>query len=114
MLRSPLIFLYLRLNFISYVFYFVYIVISKPKGPSSTSEYEHSSIPATIKRLFNLSSNFLTHRDAWAGTFEQVVGELATPRTDCTGNKFFFGKKKIIINPIDCRSSEFSIHLVLC
>lgn len=93
------IFLCFRLNFISYVwiinyvFHFVYIVISKPKGPSSTSEYEHSSIPATIKKLFNLSSNFLTHRDAWAGTFEQVVGELATPRTDCPGNKFFFEKQ---------------------
>ncbi|PSR89451.1 Non-specific phospholipase [Actinidia chinensis var. chinensis] len=58
-------------------------VISKPKGPASNSEYEHSSIPATIKKLFNLSSNYLTHRDAWAGTFEQVVGELTSPRTDC-------------------------------
>ncbi|CAL5444409.1 unnamed protein product [Camellia sinensis] len=58
-------------------------VISSPKGPAPNSEYEHSSIPATIKKMFNLSSNFLTHRDAWAGTFEQVVGELASPRTDC-------------------------------
>ncbi|XP_057788233.1 non-specific phospholipase C6-like [Salvia miltiorrhiza] len=58
-------------------------VVSKPNGPSPNSEYEHSSIPATIKKMFNLSSNFLTHRDAWAGTFEQVVGELTSPRTDC-------------------------------
>ncbi|KAL3654979.1 Non-specific phospholipase C6 [Castilleja foliolosa] len=58
-------------------------VISKPKGPTPNSEFEHSSIPATIKKIFNLSSNFLTHRDAWAGTFEQVVGELTSPRTDC-------------------------------
>ncbi|KAI7985919.1 Non-specific phospholipase C6 [Camellia lanceoleosa] len=58
-------------------------VISSPKGPAPNSEYEHSSIPATIKKMFNLSSNFLTHRDAWAGTFEQVVGELASPRADC-------------------------------
>ncbi|KAG5537206.1 hypothetical protein RHGRI_024593 [Rhododendron griersonianum] len=58
-------------------------VISSPKGPAPNSEYEHSSIPATIKKMFNLSSNFLTHRDAWAGTFEQVVGELTSPRTDC-------------------------------
>ncbi|KAI3977251.1 hypothetical protein MKX01_035981 [Papaver californicum] len=43
----------------------------------------HSSIPATIKKMFNLSSNFLTHRDAWAGIFEEVVGELTAPRTDC-------------------------------
>ncbi|KAI4343599.1 hypothetical protein L6164_010933 [Bauhinia variegata] len=58
-------------------------VISSPKGPAQTSEFEHSSIPATIKKMFNLSSNFLTHRGAWAGTFEHVVGELTSPRTDC-------------------------------
>ncbi|KAL7114510.1 hypothetical protein ACP275_04G125900 [Erythranthe tilingii] len=58
-------------------------VISKARGPTPNSEFEHSSIPATIKKIFNLSSNFLTHRDAWAGTFEQVVGELSSPRTDC-------------------------------
>lgn len=39
--------------------------------------------------MFNLSSNFLTHRDAWAGTFEQVVGELTSPRTDCPGDHDF-------------------------
>ncbi|KAE8725070.1 hypothetical protein F3Y22_tig00009013pilonHSYRG00034 [Hibiscus syriacus] len=60
-----------------------YYVISGPNGPTPSSEFEHSSIPATIKKMFNLSSNFLTHRDAWAGTFEGVVGELTTPRTDC-------------------------------
>ncbi|XP_058093166.1 non-specific phospholipase C6 [Magnolia sinica] len=58
-------------------------VISSPRGPTASSEFEHSSIPATIKKMFNLTSNFLTHRDAWAGTFEQVVGELTSPRTDC-------------------------------
>ncbi|XP_020213536.1 non-specific phospholipase C6 [Cajanus cajan] len=58
-------------------------VISGAKGPAENSEFEHSSIPATIKKMFNLSSNFLTHRDAWAGTFEHVVGELSSPRTDC-------------------------------
>ncbi|KAK6924684.1 Phosphoesterase [Dillenia turbinata] len=58
-------------------------VINGPTRPTPNSEYEHSSIPATIKKMFNLSSNFLTHRDAWAGTFEQVVSELTSPRTDC-------------------------------
>lgn len=58
-------------------------VVSGPKGPAPDSEFEHSSIPATIKKIFNLSSNFLTHRDAWAGTFEGVFGELTSPRTDC-------------------------------
>lgn len=59
------------------------IVVRSPKGPAANSEFEHSSIPATIKKMFNLSSNFLTHRDAWAGTFEDIVGELSSPRTDC-------------------------------
>ncbi|KAJ4976694.1 hypothetical protein NE237_001800 [Protea cynaroides] len=58
-------------------------VVSSPDGPTPSSEYEHSSIPATVKKMFNLSSDFLTRRDAWAGTFEQVVGELTSPRTDC-------------------------------
>ncbi|KAL8167100.1 hypothetical protein V2J09_008599 [Rumex salicifolius] len=58
-------------------------VVSKPNGPTKESEFEHSSIPATIKKIFNLNSNFLTHRDAWAGTFEGVFGELTSPRTDC-------------------------------
>ncbi|XP_028765090.1 non-specific phospholipase C6 [Neltuma alba] len=58
-------------------------VVSGPKGPAQNSEFEHSSIPATIKKMFNLSSNFLTHRDAWAGTFESIVSELTSPRTDC-------------------------------
>uniref|UniRef100_A0A7N0RAG0 Uncharacterized protein n=1 Tax=Kalanchoe fedtschenkoi TaxID=63787 RepID=A0A7N0RAG0_KALFE len=59
------------------------IVVSAPKGPAPNSEFEHSSIPATIKKIFNLKSNFLTRRDAWAGTFEGVASELASPRTDC-------------------------------
>ena len=71
-------------------FLVVCAVISSPKGPAPNSEYEHSSIPATIKKMFNLSSNYLTHRDAWAGTFEQVVGELTSPRTDCPGTYFVF------------------------
>ncbi|ONK77823.1 uncharacterized protein A4U43_C02F11100 [Asparagus officinalis] len=58
-------------------------VVSRPKGPTVTSEFEHSSIPATIKNIFNLKSNFLTKRDAWAGTFEHIFSELDSPRTDC-------------------------------
>lgn len=66
--------------------FFSCVVISKARGPTKSSEYEHSSIPATIRKIFNLSSHFLTHRDAWAGTFEQVFSELTSPRTDCPGN----------------------------
>ncbi|XLT02988.1 hypothetical protein HN51_052339 [Arachis hypogaea] len=37
-----------------------HVVVSRTKGPTQNSEFEHSSIPATIKKMFNLSSNFLT------------------------------------------------------
>ncbi|KAH9318324.1 hypothetical protein KI387_020093, partial [Taxus chinensis] len=57
--------------------------VHRPTGPYPSSEYEHSSIPATIKKMFNLTANFLTHRDAWAATFEGVVSHRDTPRTDC-------------------------------
>ncbi|XP_010909833.2 non-specific phospholipase C6 [Elaeis guineensis] len=58
-------------------------VVTRPNGPTPTSEFEHSSIPATIKKLYNLTSDFLTQRDAWAGTFESILSELTSPRTDC-------------------------------
>lgn len=56
-------------------------MLHEPSGPSLTSEFEHSSIPATLKKIFNLK-DFLTKRDAWAGTFEGVVNRNS-PRTDC-------------------------------
>ncbi|XP_002276163.1 non-specific phospholipase C2 [Vitis vinifera] len=59
-------------------------VVHGPNGsPFPTSEYEHSSIPATVKKIFNLSSPFLTKRDEWAGTFEGIVQTRTQPRTDC-------------------------------
>ncbi|XP_010923059.1 non-specific phospholipase C1 [Elaeis guineensis] len=58
-------------------------VIHEPNGPTTHSHFEHSSIPATVKKLFNLNSNFLTKRDAWAGTFESHFSLRKTPRTDC-------------------------------
>ncbi|KAL5701504.1 phospholipase C [Ranunculus cassubicifolius] len=57
-------------------------VISHSKGPASNSGIEHISIPATIKKRFNLSSDFLTHQDPWAKTFEDVVGEFLAHTTD--------------------------------
>jgi len=57
-------------------------LVHKPKGPTPTSEYELSSIPATIKKIFNLDS-FLTKRDEWAGTFEDILLQRTEPRTDC-------------------------------
>ncbi|KAE8782118.1 Phospholipase C 2 [Hordeum vulgare] len=59
------------------------VVGRPPNGPTATSEYEHSSIPATIKKIFNLRSDFLTKRDEWAGTFEHIFTQLDQPRTDC-------------------------------
>eukprot|EP00258_Populus_trichocarpa_P008445 XP_002314000.2 non-specific phospholipase C2 isoform X1 [Populus trichocarpa] len=59
-------------------------VVHGPNGsPFSTSEYEHSSIPATVKKLFNMPSPFLTRRDEWAGTFEGILQTRTEPRTDC-------------------------------
>ncbi|WOK99101.1 non-specific phospholipase C2-like [Canna indica] len=57
-------------------------VVHAPNGPTPTSEYEHSSIPATVKKIFDLPS-FLTKRDEWAGTFEGIVQTRTEPRTDC-------------------------------
>ena len=60
-------------------------VIHEPVGPTPDSQFEHSSIPATVKKLFNLKSNFLTKRDAWAGTFENYFKLRDSPRDDCPG-----------------------------
>ncbi|KAK4419627.1 Non-specific phospholipase C2 [Sesamum alatum] len=59
-------------------------VVHGPNGwPFPTSEYEHSSIPATVRKIFNLSSPPLTRREAWAGTFDGILQTLKQPRTDC-------------------------------
>ena len=57
-------------------------VIQAPKGPTATSEFELSSICATAKTLFNLTS-FLTKRDAWAGSFEELLLDQPRPDSDC-------------------------------
>ncbi|PIN10367.1 hypothetical protein CDL12_17057 [Handroanthus impetiginosus] len=56
-------------------------VLHGPSGPYATSEFEHSSIAATVKKIFNLG-DFLTRRDEWAGTFDTVITRTS-PRTDC-------------------------------
>ncbi|OIW18856.1 hypothetical protein TanjilG_25299 [Lupinus angustifolius] len=56
-------------------------VLHKPTEPFPTSQYEHSSIPATVKKIFNLPQ-FLTKRDEWAGTLVPLLTRT-TPRTDC-------------------------------
>lgn len=74
-----------------------YTVLHEPSGPFPTSQYEHSSIPATVKKMFNLPQ-FLTKRDAWAGTFENLLS-LTTPRTDCPGQiSIFLFLNHLIVN----------------
>uniref|UniRef100_A0A0D6R088 Uncharacterized protein n=1 Tax=Araucaria cunninghamii TaxID=56994 RepID=A0A0D6R088_ARACU len=58
-------------------------VVHGSSGPYPSSQYEHSSIPATVKKMFNLSSYYLTKRDAWAATFDSIVQSRTSPRTDC-------------------------------
>ena len=60
-------------------------VLHEASGPFPTSQFEHSSIPATVKKIFNLP-HFLTKRDQWAGTFESVFLTRTTPRIDCPGS----------------------------
>src|SRR3954447_9907535 len=51
-----------------------------PKGTIDHRVYDHTSIPATLKQVFNLPS-FLTNRDASARTFSDLLS-LNTARTD--------------------------------
>jgi len=55
------------------------VVFQEPKGPTNTSQFDLTSVPATVKNLFNLTT-FLTKRDAWAGSFDELL--LDAPRTD--------------------------------
>eukprot|EP00262_Sarcandra_glabra_P017469 TRINITY_DN5998_c0_g1_i3.p1 TRINITY_DN5998_c0_g1~~TRINITY_DN5998_c0_g1_i3.p1 ORF type:complete len:532 (-),score=25.57 TRINITY_DN5998_c0_g1_i3:743-2338(-) len=87
-------------------------VIHEPNGPTPHSQFEHSSVPATVKKLFNLNSNFLTKRDAWAGTFENYFLR-DTPRVDCpeklpevVTSLRPFGPKE------DAALSEFQVELI--
>ncbi|EOY33738.1 hypothetical protein QUC31_018779 [Theobroma cacao] len=88
-------------------------VIHEPPGPTPHSQFEHSSIPATVKKLFNLNSNFLTKRDAWAGTFENYFNLRKTPRNDCPET---LPEVKTSLRPWgpkeDARLSEFQVELV--
>ncbi|CAI9103350.1 OLC1v1001813C1 [Oldenlandia corymbosa var. corymbosa] len=77
-------------------------VLHGPSGPYPTSQFEHSSIPATVKKIFNLKE-FLTKRDAWAGTFESVINR-DNPRTDCP---------ETLIEPVRLRETEAKEHAKL-
>jgi hypothetical protein len=51
------------------------------------------SLPATVKKIFNLKDDFLTARDAWAGTFEHILSQRTSPRKDCPSMKPLQGVK---------------------
>ncbi len=60
------------------------VVIASPwvkAGRVDSTQYQHTSILATVKKLFGWN-NFLTKRDASAKTFEALFSELNAPRTD--------------------------------
>ena len=52
-----------------------------PPTYAATSEYELSSIPATMRKLFPELGGPLTKRDAWAATFDHVLTDQL--RDDC-------------------------------
>lgn len=60
-------------------------VISEPPAsqkPFPNSEYDHTSILSTARKILGIDLPPLTNRDAWAATFEHVL-DLPSPRTDC-------------------------------
>jgi phospholipase C len=50
--------------------------------PRNDSQYELTSVMATVRKLLGMSSPPLTKRDAWAATFEHLVDQPA-PRANC-------------------------------
>jgi phospholipase C len=58
-------------------------LVHEPEGPMATSQFEHCSVAATLKKLYNVPKLPLNKRDAWAGTFESMFTSLSAPRTDC-------------------------------
>lgn len=88
-------------------------VIHEPEGPTPHSQYEHSSIPATVKKLFNLKSHFLTKRDAWAGTFEKYFCIRDSLRQDCPEK---LAEVERSLRPWgakeDAKLSEFQVELI--
>ena len=63
-------------------------VVSRPSGaraPTSTSQYDATSIISSANKIFGIYNEHMSHRDAWAGTFHDLVsgeGESAL-RRDC-------------------------------
>lgn len=85
-------------------------VLHAPSGPYPGSEFEHSSIAATVKKIFNLKE-FLTKRDAWAGTFEGILTRTS-PRVDCPVTLVEPVKLREGAAKEDAKLSEFQEELV--
>ncbi|KAJ6975143.1 non-specific phospholipase C4-like [Populus alba x Populus x berolinensis] len=85
-------------------------VLHAPSGPYPASEFEHSSIAATVKKIFNLKE-FLTKRDAWAGTFEGILTRTS-PRVDCPVTLVEPVKLREGAAKEDAKLSEFQEELV--
>ena len=51
-----------------------------------SNHFDHSSLAATLKKVWGLQGGFLTKRDAWAATFEDVVMQRNNQRgeEECT------------------------------
>ncbi|CAM8964219.1 unnamed protein product [Rhodiola kirilowii] len=89
-----------------------FVVLRGPNGkPTPTSEYEHSSIPATMTKIFNLKSPFLTKRDKWAGTFETVLTRT-TPRTDYPEKLLTPPPIRMTANNEDAKVTEFQQEMI--
>jgi len=59
------------------------LVVHEAKGPFPTSQYEHCSVAATLRKvLANVTTLPLNKRDEWAATFENIFS-LSSPRQDC-------------------------------
>ncbi|KAL2898700.1 Ammonium transporter 1 member 3 [Bienertia sinuspersici] len=75
-------------------------VIRKPDGPTPTSEYEHSSIPATVKRLFNLNQISLQSEmpglEALRSTFICAILLVKTVQRNYQSNRFLEAGKAAI------------------
>ncbi|KAL3621962.1 Phosphatidylglycerol/phosphatidylinositol transfer protein [Castilleja foliolosa] len=88
-------------------------VVHGPNGsPTSTSEYEHSSIPATVRKIFNLTSPPLTKREEWAGKFDGIFQILSQPRTDCPEQLPTPVKIRKLEANEDAKVSEFQQELI--
>jgi len=77
------------------------LAVKKPTKPKPTSQYDLTSGIATAKVLFDLDT-FLTKRDAWAGTFDQLM-TLDEPRTDCP---MHFPEPPPVSSPWTCPGCE--------